>query len=832
VPRALRTAAALLVLTAAASAEPAAAATETTGAGGWSATVQADPWRLELRGPGGVTLSEHDSTKLGVRTAAGWARATRATELRREGAAIVATVETSAGGPALRVRIEPAGDALAIRAEPAAGSGAAAGSPTALGIGFDAPGAERFFGFGSRSNAVDHRGREVENYVTDGPTRPEDRQYPRAFVPPWSHGERDDSTYYPVPWLLSSRGYGVLVDRDETSRFRLGSDDAAAWSVEVEAPALALRVFAGPTPAGALRRFTAATGRQPPPPAPWTFGPWFQTGQPNRVELAQEAEMIRTQRDADAPVSAAETQMHFLPCGAHRDDPAYNAGRTRQFHGAGLAHLVYFNPSLCTSYQPVWSEAAAQGLLIREAGGGAPHTYPAFVGGGGPSGFTTEPLSQFDFTNPATGPYYERLLREATDGGHDGWMEDFGEGAPPSGVAADGSTGSALHNRYPADYHCAVQRAVERIGRPVVRHQRSGWTGAARCAVNVWGGDPTTVWDYDGLASGVSQALGIGMSGVSRFGTDIGGYNTYGPRQSLTPELLVRWIQFGAVSGVMRTKYSGLAVPSYRRPQVFDPAILPVWRRYTKLHTQLYPYILGADAQYRSTGLPLMRHLALEWPDDARAVREDGQLMFGPDLLAAPVVAPEVRERRVYAPRGRWVDWWRSVSFKQGDGSFRPRAARVLKGGREHTLPAPLDELPLLARAGSVLPMLSADVDTLAPYGDGREVVRLSDREDRMTLLAFPRGSWRGRMLERESLSASEPRGGGWRLKVSGLRKRTYTLRASLAALERPFRPCGVSAGGRPLARGAWSWRPRSRVLTARFRAKRAVVAVAPCRRR
>ena len=816
-PRTRRTLLGLLALGAAVSAPSAEAATETVNAGALRATIQTDPWRLSFTGD--ATLTE--TSAIGYRTAAGWSRATRATSTSREGNALIAKVETGGGGT-MTVRIRPAGEGtIAIEATPDAAA-------QATGIGFATESGERFFGFGSRSDAVDHNGREVENYVTDGPTRTEDRDYPRAFVPPWAHGERDDSTYYPVPWLLSSRGYGVLIDRDETSRFRLGTDAPGEWSLEAEAPALALRVFAGPAPADALRRFTAATGRQPAPPTPWTFGPWFQTGQPNRVELAQEAEMIRTQRDADAPVSAAETQMHFLPCGAHRDDPEYNAARTRQFHGAGLAHLVYFNPSLCTSYQPVWSDAAAQGLLIREPTG-QPHTYTAFVGGAGPAGFTTEPLSQFDFTAPDTGPFYERLLREATGGGHDGWMEDFGEGVPPTGVAADGSTGTALHNRYPTDYHCAVQRAVERIGIPAVRHQRSGWTGAARCAVNVWGGDPTTVWDYDGLESGVRQALGIGMSGVSRFGTDIGGYNTYGPGENLTPELLIRWIEFGAVSGVMRTKYSGLAFPSYRRPQVFDPEILPIWRRYTKLHTQLYPYLLAADSAYRSTGLPLMRHLALAAPGDARAVAADDQFLFGPDLLAAPVVRPGATTRNVYAPAGTWIDWWRSVRFKQGDGSFRPAGARVLRGGAEHTLPAPRDELPLLARAGSVLPLLSADVDTLAPYG-GSGVVRLADRDDRLTLLAFPRASWRGSMFERERLSSAEPRGGGWRLGIAGARKRTYTVEAALGALTRRFTPCVVTVGGKALPRSAWGWRPRSRVFRARFAATKASLRVRPCR--
>jgi alpha-glucosidase (family GH31 glycosyl hydrolase) len=145
-------------------------------------------------------------------------------------------------------------------------------------------------------------------------------------------------------------------------------------------------------------------------------------------------------------------------------------------------------------------------------------------------------------------------VRQAVAAGHDGWMEDFGENSPPQALSADGTPGSQIHNRYPTLYHCTVKRIARRLSRPVVRFQRSGWTGAARCADLVWGGDPTTVWGFDGLSSAVRQALSIGMSGVSRWGSDIGGYNTFGTVDRLTPELLRRWIQFGAVSGVMRTK--------------------------------------------------------------------------------------------------------------------------------------------------------------------------------------------------------------------------------------------------------------------------------------
>jgi alpha-glucosidase (family GH31 glycosyl hydrolase) len=227
-----------------------------------------------------------------------------------------------------------------------------------------APG-ERFFGFGSRSNAVDQRGHEVENYVADGPYREEDRNYTRASVPPWATRDRDDATYFPVPWLLSSRGVGTLIENDETSTFRLGIDSRDSWSAQVDGAVLRLRVFEGPTPARALARFTAATGRQPRPSAPWIFGPWFQTGQPNVVPLEEEERITRTLRNADAPVSAAETQMHYLPCGAHRGNEDYLHRRDAFFHAQGLAHLAYFNPALCASYRPVFQQASEAGVLQR-----------------------------------------------------------------------------------------------------------------------------------------------------------------------------------------------------------------------------------------------------------------------------------------------------------------------------------------------------------------------------------------------------------------------------------------------------------------------------------
>jgi alpha-glucosidase (family GH31 glycosyl hydrolase) len=807
-----------------------ATAQERVSSGSLAASVEADPWRLSFlaRSGGRETLALAESRSrdsgptgaLGFRTALGWRRTTRVVESRRDGTALVALLATNdPGGRRISVRLEPAGEG-SVRLS-AAVTGGGTGDVTATGIAFDARGAERYLGFGERSNGVDQRGREVENFVSDGPYHPEDRVFLAAFVPPQGFRSRDDATYFPMPWLLSTAGYGVLVDNHETSLFRLGSADRSAWSVEVEAPTFSMRVFAGPEPADVLRRVTAHLGRQPPPAAPWFMGPWFQPRGGVDAQLAD----VKALQDADAPVSVANTYLHYLPCGDQQGVEAEERRRVREIHARGLAITTYFNPMVCTSYGRVFNEAAARGALTKDSLG-RPYTYRYTSGVGPDREFM---VGQFDFSAPAGVSYFGELLAEAVADGHDGWMEDFGEYTPPDARSADGTPGPAMHNLYPTLYHKASYEFARRQAKPVAGYIRSGWTGVQPYAQLVWGGDPTVDWGFDGLSSAVTQGLTMGLSGISRWGSDIGGFFAINQR-SLSPELLKRWIQFGAVSGVMRTQANGVAVPSKPRPQIPDRDVLPVWRRYAKLRTQLYPYLQAADAEYRRTGMPLMRHMSLAYPADAAAGAREDQFMFGPDLLAAPVTAPSRRERRVRLPAGRWVDLWRSVDYDPGGGGlYLRRRTPLLDGGREASIPAPLDELPLLARAGALLPLLRSDVDTLADYGDGPEV-RLSERRRRFTLLAFPRGRSFARFGEKSLMRSSERRG-QWRLRVRTSRRTRIAIQASMTTLIRPFRPRCVTVDGKRVKRRTWTYRRDTGALRLRLRTRRKVTRVVASRR-
>ena len=391
--------------------------------------------------------------------------------------------------------------------------------------------------------------------------------------------------------------------------------------------------------------------------------------------------------------------------------------------------------------------------------------------------------TQFDFFAEAAVDRFTDVATELVASGYDGWMEDFGEDTPLDACHPDGSPlGTAGHNRYATAFHKGAAETARRLeadtGRPLVRFVRSGFTGTAPHVPSVWGGDPTTGWGFDGLASALVNGLSMGSSGIALWGSDIGGFLS--SEQHLTPELLIRWIQFGALSPLMRTKSSGIELPPYRRPQVWDDDVLPHFQRWCAWHTQLNDYLLAAHDYYRRTGRPIMCAMALDDPDGPAADALD-QYWLGRDLLCAPVLEDEARERSVSVPCDGMIELWRAVDY---DPVSRAHALTGAGTSAVHdkgkvTLSAPLDEAPMLLRPGAVLCLLSPEVDTLAPYGASFR--RADDVSDR-TVLAFPSASWSGPLgpgLSAKSVVTET----AWILELSKVNDRRLSLEADLGLL-------------------------------------------------
>jgi alpha-glucosidase (family GH31 glycosyl hydrolase) len=744
-----------------------------------------------------------------------WFQATRVLSSRRDGEALVLELGTNDPlGHTLELKLAPAGEG-GITASSRIATGPFPEMASVSGAAFRAVDGERYLGFGERSNAVDQTGGSVFSWAEEGPFSSgnyEDEL--RPLLPDFTFPTGPTASNFPMPWLVSTRGFGLLIDQSERSTFDLARERPDAWRAQAESARFRVTVFAGPRPADTVRRYSAYAGRQP-PASPWFFGPWFQPTEEKRpYELAERF------RAEDVPVTVAQTYTHYLPCGDHRGREQTERERIARYHELGFKITTYFNPHVCTSYEPVYSEAAEEGLLVKNAAG-EPYVLT--------NPFTAdEQISEIDFTNPAGRALFARLLDDAINAGYDGWMEDFGEYTPFDSVFANGETGRTMHNRYPVEYHGASTEHTSRRGGDFAVFIRSGFHGVQPHARVVWGGDPTEDWSCsDGICAAVHQLLSIGLSGIAYQGSDIGGFHSVvNPRTD--DELNARWLQVGAVSGVMRTQANGFSFRSDRaqRSQVWSPAVLPIWRRYAKLRTQLYPYIAAASAEYQRTGMPIARHLSLAFPEDARAVRQQHEFMFGPDLLAAPVLRPGARERELYLPPGRWVDLWRAVAYDPARGSLRLGRATVLEGGREVKVPAPLEELPLMVRAGALIPLVSSDVDTIADGGSGAGLVHLRDRRRQLRIIAFPRGRSRA-SLGPGIRAGSVTRRRRWTLRIRSSAKRRYRLQASLATLRRPFRPRCVTVRGRRLTHRRWRYDRASRVLRAAFKLRSGGLVVA-----
>ncbi|MFL5822279.1 MAG: glycoside hydrolase family 31 protein [Solirubrobacteraceae bacterium] len=768
----------VLALAIACTAAPSAAraATQVVRSGPLRAVITTNPWRLrfaQARGPKlielpGTTGSPYGTLAFGSAPvpayggtpsgppSTGWWHATRAVKVRRRGTGLQATLATNdPSGRRLDVSVTPArSGVIAVHA-------AVTGAPgiTQMAESFRSARTEHLSGFGGRQNLLDQSGSTVEDWSEEGVWRPSDRPFIPPFIEPWTYSTRDDGAYFPMPWLVSSRGYGFLLDNTQRSLFRLRTDSSRAWDVEADASHLAYRVFAGPRPLDVVRRFSATVGRQPSPAAPWVLGPWWQPTGPDDAALPTRF------RRQDVPGSLIMTYTHYLPGGGQNDRT--ERALVRRIHGAGYAVTTYFNPMISYQYQPLFSQAQQAGALLENRAG---QPYPLH--------YNQYMVAEFDFTAPAGRAFYRRLLKEAVGNGYQGWMEDFGEYTPPDAVARNGITGKALHNLYPRLYHCAAYQETSGEPRPVIEFDRSGWTGSAACTPVVWSGDPTTDWDgIDGLASMVTQGLNYGYSGLGFYGSDIGGFFSISAPPP-TSELLSRWLEMGAFSGVMRTESEGFTSPQWStaRAQIWDAGVEPIWRRYAKLRTQLYPYIASAARQYEGRGVPLMESLGLAYPGDPRSWRGMPRYLFGPDLLVAPVTTAGKRSASVPLPKGSWLNFWRAVSYRTGDGSFHVRPAHMIRGDTSPKVAAPLNQIPLFIRAGALLPLIPPDVATLAPYG--RHLVHLGDRQGRLHVLAWPHGKSAAVALGTTFQSQLGQR--VWTLRVRGKSLRSLDLEAQL----------------------------------------------------
>src|SRR5450759_231768 len=449
----------------------------------------------------------------------------------------------------------------------------------------------------------------------------------------------------------------------------MGLGRSAGFSLIVPDSALDYYVIAGPEPKTVIARYAGLVSRPVTPPK-WAFGLWMSSG-------------FKDDSAREVLARAQELRAHGVPCDVlHLDCYWQKFGRwsenlwdkdmfpdpeelIRKVHALGFKVCLWINSYIGVESER-FSEGTEKGYFLKTATG---ETYVAPL-----CNTYHPPVAVVDFTNPEAAAWYRETLRPLLRMGADVFKTDFGEGVPADALAFNGMTGDELHNLYTLLYNDLVAGlTAEETGSQLVG-VRSTYAGGQRHAAQ-WGGDPNC--SYPALASTLRGGLSMGMCGHAFWSPDNGGFH----RQP-TPDLFVRWAQFGLFSPLSRAH--GMTT---RLPWEYGEQALQIFRDYVRLRYQLLPYIYSYATLAAETGLPLLRPMVLQFPDDPLARAIDLQYMFGDELLVAPVYNA-AGKRPVYLPAGAWVDYW---------------THEVMHGPQAVAVTAALEVLPLYVRGDSLI---------------------------------------------------------------------------------------------------------------------------------
>jgi len=527
---------------------------------------------------------------------------------------------------------------------------------------------ERVYGLGERFGAFVKNGQTVESWNEDG-------------------GTSSEQSYKNVPFYVSSRGYGVFVDDPGRVSFEVGSEVNSRVQFSVPGEELDYYVIAGPEPKDVLRRYTALTGRPARVPA-WSFGLWLTTSFTASYDEKTVTGFIEGMAERRLPLSV----FHF-DCFWMReyqwvdftwDERAFPDpdGQLRRLHERGLKVSAWINPYIAQR-SPLFAEAAEKGYLLRRADGSV-WQWDMWQAG----------MGIVDFTNPEAADWYVGHLERLMEQGVDSFKTDFGERIPVEGVAwHDGSDPDRMHNYYPWLYNETVFRALERrrgAGDAVV-FARSATAGTQQFPVH-WGGDSDST--FLSMAETLRGGLSLAMSGFGYWSHDIGGFEG-------TPDagLFKRWVAFGLLSSHSRLHGSS----SLRVPWEFDEEAVEVTRLFTNLKLRLMPYLARVAEEAHTDGIPMMRPMVLEFPNDRSGFDADTQYMLGDALLVAPVFDAD-GHAEYYVPEGEWA------SLLHGDVESGCRWLRETHG---------YDSIPLRVRPGTVLPWGAVDDRPDYEWADG-----------------------------------------------------------------------------------------------------------------
>jgi alpha-glucosidase (family GH31 glycosyl hydrolase) len=505
-------------------------------------------------------------------------------------------------------------------------------------------------------------------------------------------------TYSPIPIFLSSRGYALWLLNSHETIWAI-QPERGVLEVTAAGPGADYIVINGPTFRDILRRYTALTGRPPLLPR-WALG-LMVTGYPQEQQTVMQAR-VREHRQRDIPLDALILDYHweeryhnFRWRRSLFPDPD---GLINELKAQGVRLGLIFTPFLNNRNRPGQRrllQALANNLPVgneRDDERALPEYEAASA-----AGYFAHPSTKwwfgsggmFDFANPAAAAWWNNLMRPLYEQGVAFFKNDDGEYVPRDAHSALGMDGREYHNAYGFFYGRAIYEGMEALDdRRGFVYARSVWAGSQRYPALFLGDQKPT---FDHIRSTLRAGLNLGLLGFAHWTADV-----FGLDGKTTPELHRRYAQWALLAPVARYFWRPPAIDDTRLPWSHGPDNEANFQFHAKLRYRLLPYyhLLGWTAHL--TGLPVMRPMLLEFPDDPRLAGESEQVMLGDSLLLAPVLEPEdpatgIARRRILLPVGTdWHDFWSTATYR---------------GGGEISYDAPRDRVPLLVRGGSIVPM-------------------------------------------------------------------------------------------------------------------------------
>ncbi len=587
-----------------------------------------------------------------------------------------------------------------------------------LRVTFACPPGEAFYGLGERFNALDQRGEQLDV---------------RCYE---EYKNQGTHTYIPMPFFVSSRRYGLFVETTRRVVYDLAASAPDRWSIDVEVGAEGdprLVLFTAPDLFQITGLFSAYVGKPEMLPN-WAFGPWMSGNEWNSQARVMEEVEQTLKHDIPATVLVIEAwsdeatfyiwndaeytprsggdsfgyeDFTFRPDGKWPNPKAL----IDYLHSQGIRIVLWQVPAFKKldyahpQHQADEAHVIERGFMVRVADGSPYRIRPLWFRGG----------MVWDVTNPAACEWWLAKRGYLLDDLHiDGFKTDGGEHLWGYDLRfADGRTGAEVWNEYPLLYVKAYHEFARARRPEALTFSRAGFTGAQQYPAH-WAGDENSTWDA--FRHSIFAGLSAGVSGIPFWGWDIGGFSGEIP----SAELYLRATAMAAFCPIMQyhAEYNEHRLPRRDRTpwniqeRTGNDAVIRTYRFYANLRMSLMPYIL-AEAQYCvETGQPMMRALALAYPDDPTCAEFPYQYLFGRDLLVAPVTQEGVTDYPVYLLAGTWYDLW---------------TGERLPGQQIVQRQTPIDLIPVYVRADACIPLCLPDGKLLGA-STGNSVRETPDR--------------------------------------------------------------------------------------------------------